>query len=74
MQEILIEKNKGSTPYTKTLIITTVVSCALYGAVPFFHSDKDLGHPSGFLQEKKSPDYEMVVAFEMVTQAVGLWG
>lgn len=71
---MLIQAHKETTPYIKFLITTTVVSGFCYGAIPFFFTDKDLGHPSGFYQEKKSPDFELVVTFEMITQALGLWG
>ena len=68
----LIKRNKETSSFIKFMVNTTVISATFYGAIPFLYTDKDLGHPSGFLKENKSPDYELVVGFEMITQAVGL--
>lgn len=52
-------------------IIMGVTGCVLWAFPEYFREDKKLSHPSGIDYRSQSPDFEIVVTYELITAIYG---
>lgn len=65
-QERLIKKKRWAYRYIKIVMSMSVLSCVLYTFPQYFNADKKLSHHFGIEYKHRSPDFELLVTFELI--------